>query len=94
MFCTKCGSYVPDGQHFCTSCGAPMEEFGPADAAPAQPTYQQPGQTQQGYGQPASVTDASDLPPYMPPVDVPGSTTWVQAVLVRSGPRRTARRLH
>ena len=72
MFCTKCGSYVPDGQHFCTSCGAPMEEFGPADAAPAQPTYQQPGQTQQGYGQPASVTGASDLPPYMPPVDVPG----------------------
>ena len=72
MFCTKCGSYVPDGQHFCISCGAPMEEFGPADAAPAQPTYQQPGQTQQGYGQPASVTDASDLPPYMPLVDVPG----------------------
>ena len=72
MFCTKCGSYVPDGQHFCTSCGAPMEEFGPADAASAQPTYQQPGQTQQGYGQTASVTGASDLPPYMPPVDVPG----------------------
>lgn len=72
MFCTKCGSYVPDGQHFCTSCGAPMEEFGPVDAAPMQPGYQQPGQTQQGYGQPASVTGASDLPPYMPPVDVPG----------------------
>lgn len=72
MFCTKCGSYVLDGQRFCTSCGAPMEEFGPVDTTPAQPTYQQPGQTQQGYGQPASVTGASDLPPYMPPVDVPG----------------------
>ena len=72
MFCTKCGSYVPDGQRFCTSCGAPMEEFGPADAAPAQPAYQQSGQTQQGYGQPASMPGASDLPPYMPPVDVPG----------------------
>lgn len=72
MFCTKCGSYVPDGQRFCTNCGAPMEEFGPVDATPAQPTYQQPGQTQQGYGQPASMPGASDLPPYMPPVDVPG----------------------
>ena len=77
MFCTKCGSYVPDGQHFCTSCGAPMEEFGPVDAAPAQPGYRQSGQTQQGYGQqayqqPVGMPDASDLPPYMPPVDVPG----------------------
>ena len=91
MFCTKCGSYVPDGQRFCTSCGAPMEEFGPVDATPAQPTYQQPGQTQQGYGQPASVTGASDLPPYMPPVDVPGVYD-MGARLVRSAPRRTVRR--
>lgn len=94
MFCTKCGSYVPDGQHFCTSCGAPMEEFGPADADPAQPTYQQPGQTQQSYGQPASVTGASDLPPYMPPVDVPGVYDMGAGGPGPQRPRRTARRLH
>ena len=82
MFCTKCGSYVPDGQHFCTSCGTPMEEFGPTGAVPAQPTYQHPGQAQQGYQQQAyqqsaDVPGASDLPPYMPPVDVTGGEMGV-----------------
>ncbi len=26
MFCTKCGSQVPDNQTFCTKCGAKLEE--------------------------------------------------------------------
>lgn len=25
MFCTKCGSEIPDGNKFCTECGAPIE---------------------------------------------------------------------
>lgn len=37
MFCTNCGSPVPDAANFCTACGAPVQR---APAAPA--TAQQP----------------------------------------------------
>lgn len=36
MFCTKCGSEMPDGTEFCTNCGARMGAASPA-AAPAGP---------------------------------------------------------
>lgn len=36
MFCTKCGSEMPDGTDFCTNCGARMDAASPA-AAPAEP---------------------------------------------------------
>lgn len=36
MFCTKCGSEMPDGTEFCTNCGARMGAASPA-AAPAEP---------------------------------------------------------
>ena len=36
MFCTKCGSEMPDGTDFCTNCGARMGATSPA-AAPAEP---------------------------------------------------------
>lgn len=36
MFCTKCGSEMPDGADFCTNCGARMGVASPA-AAPAEP---------------------------------------------------------
>lgn len=36
MFCTKCGSEMPDGTDFCTNCGARMGTASPA-AAPAEP---------------------------------------------------------
>ena len=36
MFCTKCGSEMPDGTDFCTNCGARMGAASPA-AAPAEP---------------------------------------------------------
>ena len=36
MFCTKCGSEMPDGTDFCTNCGARMGAVSPA-AAPAEP---------------------------------------------------------
>jgi uncharacterized RDD family membrane protein YckC len=38
MFCTKCGTAVPDGVAFCTSCGMPMQAGQPA----APPVYQPP----------------------------------------------------
>lgn len=36
MFCTKCGSEMPDGTVFCTNCGARMGAASPA-AAPVEP---------------------------------------------------------
>jgi hypothetical protein len=43
MFCESCGSQVPDGQSFCSNCGAPVVQAAPQPAAqPAQPVYQQP----------------------------------------------------
>lgn len=41
MFCESCGASVPDGQAFCSNCGAPVTQAAP-QAAPAQPVYQQP----------------------------------------------------
>ncbi len=41
MFCESCGSSVPDGQAFCSNCGAPVNQAAP-QAAQAQPVYQQP----------------------------------------------------
>lgn len=52
MFCTKCGSEVPDSAKFCTKCGAPVQSEQPQqqeatyqDPAPQveqQPAYQAP----------------------------------------------------
>ena len=51
MFCMNCGTQLPDGSRFCSSCGAPQQ----ADAAPTfqQPAYQQPVYQQPAYQQPA-----------------------------------------
>lgn len=52
MFCTNCGSQLPDGSKFCSNCGA---KFSPAESAQqAQPPHQQPYQQpyQQGYQNP------------------------------------------
>ena len=45
MYCTSCGSYVPDNQGICPNCGAAV--------TPAQPVYQQPVYQQPAYQQPA-----------------------------------------
>ena len=39
MFCTKCGSEVPDSAKFCTKCGAPVQSEQPRQQ---QATYQDP----------------------------------------------------
>ena len=37
MFCTKCGSKIPDGSSFCDQCGAMQENTPPQMVPPAQP---------------------------------------------------------
>ena len=54
MFCTHCGSNVPDGTKFCTHCGAVMGSARPA--APVPPPNTRPSSTpyqpEPGYGAP------------------------------------------
>lgn len=38
MLCQNCGKEIPNGADFCTSCGAPVESAGNADAAKANAT--------------------------------------------------------
>lgn len=59
MYCTSCGSYVPDNQGVCPNCGAAVTP------AQAQPVYQQPVYQQHAYQQPAYHA------PVYTPVDVP-----------------------
>ena len=56
MFCTNCGTQLPDGSRFCSQCGAPQTAAAPAQGAYQQPVYQQPAApTQQPvYQQPAA----------------------------------------
>ena len=41
MFCSKCGSQIPDGQMFCGSCGAPVEVQGAAPQNNPNPGFNQ-----------------------------------------------------
>lgn len=43
MFCARCGMPVKDGEHFCSNCGASLQDVGAA----ARPAPEQPGR---GYG--------------------------------------------
>lgn len=54
-FCKNCGSNVPDGATFCSSCGTPVE----AQASAQQPVNPQPQQYQAAYQQPMN-NDAAD----------------------------------
>ena len=61
MFCSKCGTMLPDGANFCTSCGSPV-------AAP-NPVYTQPNI------EPAPSNDQVYQPPVIEPVEIPVSET-------------------
>lgn len=54
-FCKNCGSNVPDGATFCSSCGTPVE----AQASAQQPVNPQPQQYQASYQQSMN-NDAAD----------------------------------
>ena len=45
MYCGKCGSAIPDGNSFCSKCGAPISQVTPQVIVTANP--QQASQTSQ-----------------------------------------------
>ena len=55
MFCSQCGTQIPDGSAFCPACGARLATQAPIQApqeAPAQPEIPQPATYQQVPAQP------------------------------------------
>ena len=84
MYCESCGTFVPDGQSFCSNCGTPVAQAAPAPVAaapapqpmvqpqPAQPAYQQPAyqQPQPQYQQPQYQQPQYQAPTYQQPVAV------------------------
>ena len=94
MYCESCGSFIPDGQAFCSNCGAPapqaatQPEVQPAaqqfeqpapQAVPVQPVPVQPAYQQPVYQQP--VQPMYQQPVYAQPVV---ATTASQAPVKRS----------
>lgn len=64
MFCTECGSEIPDGVRFCDKCGAPVQGAGTAEGV--EPTVAGPTAETEPAG--ASVPGApSDVPPASQP---------------------------
>ncbi len=64
MFCTNCGSQVPDTANFCTACGGAVQRGpAPAESAPVEPAapiqYSQPVQPPPRAPQPPTITAAS-----------------------------------
>lgn len=87
MFCESCGTFIPDGQSFCSNCGAPVASPAPAPAPAAQPMAQpvaQPVQPAQPvYQQPVYQTPA---PQPVQPVYQPVYQPVAQAVPMQQIP--------
>ena len=69
MFCTHCGSNVPDGTKFCTHCGAMMGTAQPVQPQPPTPPVQPPT-AYPPYAATQNPTPGGPAP-YMPPTEVP-----------------------
>lgn len=68
MFCTTCGSEIPEGMRFCTKCGTPVASTDVQSAPAAQPTVAparavRPVQTDYAVGQPAQVAHTASSTP-------------------------------
>ena len=73
MFCESCGASIPDGQAFCSNCGAAAPaQAAPVQAAPVQPAPapapQPMAQPVQQYAQPAPQPVQQAQPVYVQPV--------------------------
>ena len=69
MYCESCGSYIPDGQAFCSNCGATA----PQPAQPAQPEVQPAPAVAEPVAQPVQ-------PVYQQPVAQPVQPIYQQPV--------------
>ena len=97
MFCESCGSTIPDGQAFCSSCGAAAPaQAAPVQAAPVQPApapapqpMAQPVQPVQQYAQPAP-QPVQPVQQYAQPVQQ-AQPVYVQPVVaVPAQPRKSS----
>lgn len=82
MYCESCGSFIPDGQAFCSNCGAPVSQpvpqqapqpaaepvSAPAPAPAPQAIPVQPAYQQPAYQQPTYQQPAYQQPAYQQPV--------------------------
>ena len=93
MYCESCGSFIPDGQVFCSNCGSPAPQPAPEQAA--QPAVQQTVQpaaepasapapapqaipVQPAYQQPAYQQPAYQQPAYQQPAAQPVQPMYQQ----------------
>lgn len=92
MYCESCGSFIPDGQSFCSNCGAPAPQ--PVQPAP-QPVQTAP-QPVQPAPQPQPVQTAPVMPqPAAQPVyqqPVYQQPVYVQPVAAAAAPAASAKR--
>ena len=93
MYCESCGSFISDGQAFCSNCGAPAPSSEPAPgpaaaqpvyAQPVQPVFQQPVYEQPVYQQPVYQQPVYQQPVYQQPV-------YPQQVIITQMPRERVR---
>lgn len=96
MYCESCGSFVPDGQAFCTNCGAPVSVPASPVISPAgrndqtgQPSYQQPAYQQPAYQQPVYQQPVYQQP--VPPVYSQPQPIYQQPVIITRLPMERKR---
>lgn len=91
MFCESCGTFIPDGQSFCTNCGAPVAspapvaaaapvaEPAPAPAAAPAPAPA-PAPAAQPFAQPVATPVQPAQPLYQTPAPQPVQPVYQQPV--------------
>ena len=93
MFCESCGTFIPDGQSFCTNCGAPVASPAPVAAAapvaapvaepapaPAAAPAPAPAPAAQPFAQPVATPVQPAQPLYQTPAPQPVQPVYQQPV--------------
>ncbi len=82
MFCSKCGTQIPDGSAFCGNCGNPLTP----EQAPAQQTSapQQPAPQPTPAQQPIATAPTPSFEKWVkaPVIKAPSWTKWVKALMI------------
>lgn len=87
-FCTKCGTQIPDGSTFCTSCGAPIgaaaQAAQAAQTTPPPAPAPMPQQQYQQYQQPAPMPNIYDHTAEFDPKDISDNKVYAMATYMLS----------